>query len=92
MLLPRKRNRSKGILSHTVYGSCFCVQRRYIFPLKNMKYKYHNSCQFVETTHLRPNLHACGECSHVHRRQEKAITKFSSHVFESPTFKGSNDS
>ena len=25
------------------------------------------------------------------KKQEKAITKFSSHVFESPTFKGSND-
>ena len=37
-----------------------------------------------------------GEWSHVHRRQEKnqekAITKFSPHVFESPIFKGSNDS
>ena len=53
MLLPRKRNRPKGILSHTVYGSCFCVERRDIFPVKNMKYKYHISCQFVETTHLR---------------------------------------
>ena len=26
------------------------------------------------------------------KKQEKAITKFSSQVFESPTFKGSNDS
>ena len=34
MLLPRKRNRPKEILSHTVYGSCFCVERRDIFLLK----------------------------------------------------------
>ena len=56
-----------------------------------MKYEYYISCQFVETA----NLHTENEVMFFvdkKKNQEKAITKFSSHVFESPTFKGSNDS
>ena len=40
------------------------------------------------------NLHTESEVMFIvdkKKTQEKAITKFSSHVFESPTFKGSND-
>ena len=40
------------------------------------------------------NLHAGNEVTFIvdkKKNQEKAITKFSPHVFESPTFKGSND-
>ena len=40
------------------------------------------------------NLHTENEVMFIvdkKKKQEKAITKFSSHVFESPTFKGSND-
>ena len=40
------------------------------------------------------NLHTENEVMFIvdkKKNQEKAITKFSSHVFESPTFKGSNN-
>ena len=41
------------------------------------------------------NLHTESEVTFIvdkKKTQEKAITKFSPHVFASPTFKGSNDS
>ena len=46
----KKKTDLKGILSH---GLCFSVERRVIFPLRNVKCKDYISCQFVETTHLR---------------------------------------
>ena len=46
-----KLSRPKGILSHISFVF-FRGKKRY-FSLKNMKYKYHISCQFVDTTHLR---------------------------------------
>ena len=62
--------------------------------LRNVKCKDYVSCQFVETTHLRLiciwRMKSCS-LSTRKNKQEKAIIKFSSHVFESPTFKGSND-
>ena len=75
--------------------SCFSVERRVIFPLRNVKCKDYVSCQVVETRHLR-NLHTENEVTYIvdmkKENQEKAITKFSPHVFKSPTFNGSNDS
>ena len=41
------------------------------------------------------NLHKENEVTFIvgqEKKEEKAITKFSPHVFESATFKGSNDS
>ena len=42
------------------------------------------------------NLHTENEVTYIvdmrKENQEKAITKFSPHVFKSPTFNGSNDS
>ena len=46
----KKKTDLKGILS---YGSCFSVDRRVIFPPRNVKCKDYFSCQVVETTHLR---------------------------------------
>ena len=46
----KKKTDLKGILSH---GLCFSVERRVIFPLRNVKCKDYISCQFVETTHLK---------------------------------------
>ena len=82
----------KGIQSD---GSCFSVERRVNFLLRNVKCKDYVSCQVVETTHLRLiciRRMKSRSSSTRKKKQEKAITKFSSHVFESPTFKGSNDS
>ena len=45
-----KKTDLKGILSD---GSCFSVERRVIFPLRNLKCKDYVSCQVVETMHLR---------------------------------------
>ena len=63
-----------------------------------MKYKYYMyiSCQFVETDACKANLHTENEVTYIvdkkKKKTEKAITKFSPHVFESQTFNGSNDS
>ena len=46
----KKKTDLKGILSD---GSCFSVERRVIFLLRNVKCKDYVSCQVVETTHLR---------------------------------------
>ena len=51
LLLPRKRNRPKGILSRISFVS-FRGKKRY-FSLKNVKYKGYIFYQFVETTHPR---------------------------------------
>ena len=78
----KKKTDLKGILSD---GSCFSVERRVIFPLRNMKCKDASKA----------NLHTESEVTFIvekKKTQEKAITKFSPHVFESPKFKGSNDS
>ena len=48
--LNKKKTDLKGILSD---GSCFSVERRVIFLLRNVKCKDYVSCQVVETTHLR---------------------------------------
>ena len=48
--LNKKKTDLKGILS---YGSCFSVERRVIFLLRNVKCKDYVSCQVVETTRLR---------------------------------------
>ena len=89
--LNKKKTDLKGILSD---GSCFSVERRVIFLLRDVKCKDYVSCQVVETTHVRliciQRMKSCSLSTR--KKQEKAITKFSSHVFESPTFKGSNDS
>jgi len=66
-----------------------------MFALRNviMKCKDYVSCQVVETTHLR--LICIRRVTFIvdkKKNEEKAITKFSPHVFESPTLKGSNDS
>ena len=37
--------------------SCFSVERRVIFPLRNVKCKDYVSCQVVETRHLRHGSH-----------------------------------
>ena len=79
--------------------SCFSVQRRVIFPLRNVKRKDYVSCQVVETRHLRlicirrmkPRTSSTRK-KKKKKKTEKAITKFSPHVFESQTFNGSNDS
>ena len=90
--LNKEKTDLKRILSD---GSCFSVQRRVIFLLRNVKCKDYVSCQVVETTHLRliciRRMKSCSS-SNKKKNQEKAITKFSPHVFESATFKGSNDS
>ena len=60
-----------------------------------MKYKYYISCQFDETDAAKANLHTENEVTYIvdkKKKTEKAITKFSPHVFESQTFNGSNDS
>ena len=88
MLLPRKRNRPKGIQSPILF--VFFSRKKRYFSLKNVKYKDYISSQFVETTHLRL-ICIWRMKSRSDRRQEKAITKFSPHVFKSPTFQGSND-
>ena len=75
--------------------SCFSVERRVIFPLRNVKCKDYVSCQVVETRHLRLiciRRMKSRTSSTWKKNQEKAITKFSPHVFKSPTFNGSNDS
>ena len=46
----KKKTDLKGILSD---GSCFSVERRVIFLLRNVKCKDYISCQVVETTHVR---------------------------------------
>ena len=59
-----------------------------------MKYKYHIPCQFVLNDTSKANLHTENEVTFIidkKKTQEKAITKFSSQVFESPKFEGSND-
>ena len=48
--LNKEKTDLKRILSD---GSCFSVQRRVIFLLRNVKCKDYVSCQVVETTHLR---------------------------------------
>ena len=89
--LNKKKTDLKGVLSD---GSCFSVERRVIFLLSNVKCKESVSCQVVETTHLRLICirRMKSRSSSTRKKQEKAIIKFSPHVFESPTFKGSNDS
>ena len=65
-----------------------------------MKYKYYISCQFVETDASKANLHTENEVTYIvdkkkeqeKKKTEKAIAKFSPHVFESQTFNGSHDS
>ena len=94
--LVKKKTDLKGILSD---GLCFSVERRVIFPLRNVKCKdyiqlYYISCQFVETTHLKLICLTENEVTFIvdkKKTQGKAITKFSPHVFKRPTFKGSND-
>ena len=56
----KKKTDLKGILSD---GSCFSVERRVIFLLRNVKCKDYVSCQVDETTHLRLiyNLHTENE-------------------------------
>ena len=88
MLLPRlkKKETLRGC-----DGSCFSVERRVIFPLSNVKCK-----DYVLKRRIRKaNLHTENEVTFIvdkKKTQEKAINKFSPHVFEIPTFKGSNDS
>ena len=91
--LNKKKTELKAILSD---GSCFSVKRRVIFLLRNVKCKDYVSChEVVGTTHLGliciQRMKSCS-LSTTTTKMEKAITKFSSHVFKSPTFKGSNDS
>ena len=52
LLLPRQKKKTdlKGML---IDGLCFSMERRVIFPLRNVKCKDYVSCQVVETTHLR---------------------------------------
>ena len=59
-----------------------------------MKCKDYVSCQVVETTHLRLICirRMKSRSSSTRKNEEKAITEFSPHAFESATFKGSNDS
>ena len=45
-----KKTDLKGILSD---GLCFSMERRVIFPHRNVKCKDYVSCQVVQTTHLR---------------------------------------
>ena len=86
-----KKRDLKGILSD---GLCFSVERRVIFPHRNVKCKDYVSCQVVETTRLRLICirRMKSRSSSTRKNPRKAITKFSPHVFESPTFKGSSDS
>ena len=82
----------KGILRH---GLCFSVERRVIFPLRNVK------CivRIIFLVNLlkqpsKANLHMKNEVTFIVDKKKtkgKAITKFSPHVFERPTFKRSND-
>ena len=44
----KKKTDLKGIVS---YGLCFSVEKRVIFPLRNVKCKDYVSSQVVETTH-----------------------------------------
>ena len=90
-VVKQKKTDHKGVLSD---GSCFSVERRVIFLLRNVKCKESVSCPVVETTHLRLICirRMKSRSSSTRKKQEKAIIKFSPHVFESPTFKGSNDS
>ena len=88
----KKQKDLKGILSD---DSCFSVERRVIFPHRNVKCKDYVSCQVVQTTHLRLIciwIIKSRSSSTRKKTQEKATSKFSPHVFKSPTFKGSNDS
>ena len=66
-----------------------------------MKYKYYMyiSCQFVETDASKANLRTENEVTYIVDKKkktttktEKAIAKFSPHVFESQTFNGPIDS
>ena len=82
-----KKTDLKGILSD---GLCFSVERRVIFPHRNVKCKDYVSCQVVQTTHLR--LICIGIIKSRSSSTRKKTSKFSPHVFKSPTFKGSNDS
>ena len=74
LVKKKKKTDLKGILSD---GLCFSVERRVIFPLRNVKCKdyiqLYISCQFVETTHLKLIcIQRMKSCSlHVHCRQEK---------------------
>ena len=92
LLLPRKRNRPKGILSHISFVF-FRGKKRY-FSLKNVKYKQLCFLSICWNDASKANLHTENEVTFIvdkKKTQGKAITKFSPHVFKRPTFKGSND-
>ena len=79
--LKNKKTGLKVILSH---GLCFYVERRVIFPLRNVKCKQHTKA----------NLHTENEVTFIVDKKKthgNAITKFSPHVLKRPTFKESND-
>ena len=71
-----KKTDLKGILSD---GLCFSVERRVIFPHRNVKCKDYVSCQVVQTTHLRLIciwIIKSRSSSTRKKTQEKATSKF----------------
>ena len=66
----------------------FFREKKKYFSLKNTKYKYYISCQFVETDASKANLHTENEVKFIvdkKKNAEKAISKFSLLDFEIST-------